>query len=249
MSDPGPPPWPAPVGPPVTPPAEPSIVRAEPWGEPPVAPVRPPTWPGGPAPVDAPRPSAAGYLIGVAIAVVGGAVAVVWFIALIASGTDGGSFPHAPVPGERRIDLQAQPYTLYDEYPGSTQQVRRAPVVRITGPNGAEAITATPTDQTPESYVTYVDGLDHPRAATGFATIRPTVAGTYLVEVRSDSLPGETAGTEQVTIGPALSAENLGAFLGSVALGALTFVIGAVIVVVTAVRRRRPAGERVTPPA
>jgi hypothetical protein len=168
---------------------------------------------------------------GAAVIVVGSLVAILWFVALVAS-EDTSSFLRVPVPSDRKVDLSARTYALYAEAPGDSTRSTPHPSVRVTGPNGEEPVILYGSDAVAATYVTLTD-----RSGAAFATISPTVAGTYRVEVSAD--PGRAStGDELVAIGDDLSTANEAGYLAAVALGAVTFFVGIAIIIATAIRRR-----------
>lgn len=164
-----------------------------------------------------------GYWIGGLIMVVGSLAAIVLFVVAVGLEPEP-DFASVTVPGDRQVTMEARQYWLFDEHPIGEEQDHGPPSVRITGPNGDEPITPT-------------DGLGFyvgtERSGTEFATIRPSVAGTYRVQVTAD--PARLASQdERVTIGePA----GWGGFVVAIVLGFVTFVAGLAVIIATAVSR------------
>ena len=171
-------------------------------------------------------PSIAGYLLAVLLAVAG----VLAGVALIVSGVRSyidkvEGFERFPVPGSEEVRLDEEGgYSIYFERPGLDDQDALPVVsVSVTAPDGS-TLDLDPYD----SEVSYeVSGHD----GRGVFTFRASEPGTY--EIRADGLGGELA------VGRGIGARFAGAVVAGVATLLLAPVVGAVLALVTFLRRSR----------
>lgn len=173
------------------------------------------------------RPSRAGYWVGGGVAVLGVVGAVLWFVLMLTSFTNEiKGFERVPADGEpRQVTLsRTGSYTAYYEpSSGSLDDESDHSVdAEVVGPNGRNVVL--------EPYVsklTYALGGHNGRAVFTFRVDAP---GTY--EVRSSS-----TGEGELAIGRGLGRKLLASILGGFAIGIVGLGLGAVVLIVTAVRR------------
>ncbi len=188
-----------------------------PWSPPPAAP------PGGEGSA---RPSAAGYWIAAAVFLVGSIGAIVWFVvALVGAITLPNDFFTMSVPGEGRVALDEGVYSLFQEHPDSLTRSGPTPRVEIVAPDGTTVAQRGLTGSQ-----TYTVGG---RSGQAFAEFTAPVTGTYTVRAF-----GEPDG-QRVAIGRLFDLGSIGGILGSIALGAVSFLVALVLFIVTLVRRSR----------
>jgi hypothetical protein len=182
--------------------------------------------------------SSAGYWIGGGILVVGCGIAIVWFVITIVGLVDApNDFDRIAIPGQEVVTLDDGDWVIYYE-----QDVRRSrsygyPSVDVTGPDGRSISVEYASD----SYSYNVNGNDG-EALYEFHASSP---GAYTIEATPIGEPGAPA-VDRIAIGrPIFDGSQIGGILGSLALGAVAFLAGLVILIVTIVRRgrakRRPA--------
>jgi hypothetical protein len=179
-------------------------------------------------------PSIAGYVLAVLLAVVGIAVGVALIVSGIRTYIDKvEGFERFPVPGSQQITLDDDGgYSIYFERPGlDNDDVLPSVSVSVTGPDGA------PVDLDDySSDVTYsVSGHDG-RGAFTFEADEP---GVYAV--RADGSDGELA------VGRGIGARFAGAVVAGVATLLLAPVLGAILALVTFLRRSKAKRAAATP--
>jgi hypothetical protein len=186
--------------------------------------------PAGPA--TGKRVSSAGYWIGGGILVVGCGVAIIWFaVAIVGLINAPDDFERIRVPGKEVVTLDDGDWTIYFESSTNRDLSYGQPSVDVTAPNGRAINVQYSTD----SY-SYSVGGNHGEALYEFHASTP---GAYTIEATAVGEPGLRGG-DQIAIGrPLFSGGRIGSILGSVALGAVSFLVGLVVLIVTIVRRSR----------
>jgi hypothetical protein len=167
------------------------------------------------------RPSSAWYVVGASVAAVGVAIALVWgFIAYTTYRDSIQGFERMLAPGTAELVLDGGAQTIYVE--GSSEAT--AGNVSITTTDG----TAVPTSD-------YLGDLryDAPDGSVGRAIATVSVPATGAYQVAASGLTGTVA------IGPSVSSSMIAGAVGSVFLAFGSIAAGAVIVIVTAVKRSR----------
>jgi hypothetical protein len=216
---------------------------------------------GGPSKSDI-RPKRAWYWIATAIIVLGASGAIGWFVATavyLVGAPD--SYAHVAVPGEGSIQIKdAGQYTIYGEttrtYVSSSSFSR--PLVTIADASGS-SVDISPTYSSSFGSSSYSnDGL-HGYPIGTFRVDRP---GAYQVTVKdplgaaTSPTPGSSTRTTiatdpavtRIAVGRDETARALRGFLGSTALGVVAFIVGAIMLIVTGVKRSR-SRRRLFPPA
>jgi hypothetical protein len=188
-------------------------------------------------------PSKVGYLVGAAVVAIGVAGAIVW-------GALGfTSFSHQ-VDGFQRVSANGQGevtfdepggYVIYYEAPGADEGDVPAGQASLT-PGGSGGSGEPVTLETYDSSLSYANGDHAGQAVLTFQIDRP---GTYVLESTSD-------GDGELAVGHSIAGKLVTTIVGALALGGLGLVVGAVILIVTAVRRRnarvRARGSALPPP-
>jgi hypothetical protein len=185
--------------------------------------------------------SAAGYWIGAAILVLGCGGALVWFVVVIVGLVQApDDFDRFTVPGSTVVTLDDGDWMIYHEYAGADSgSYLQQPAIDVTGPNGRPvSLFAVGT-----SYTYSTGSYD----GVGIYEFDAPTAGAYTIEASTFGEPSRFS-TQSIAVGrPLFDAANVGGLLGSIALGAVSFIVGLVILIVTIVRRGR--GRRRQPPA
>ena len=170
-------------------------------------------------------PSIAGYLLAALLAVAG----IVAGVALIVSGIRSyidkvEGFERFPVPDSRAVELDDGGHSIYFERPGlDSEEALPAISVSVTGPDG----DPVPLDDY-DSDVSYsVSGHD----GRGVFTFRADEAGLYTVQA-----DGSDA---EVAVGRGIGARFAGSVVAGVATLLLAPVLGAVLALITFLRRSR----------
>ncbi len=177
-------------------------------------------------PVDR-SPSRVGYWVGGGVMVLGVVAAVLWFVlGLLSFSNEVKGFERVPVDGEsRQVNLpRAGSYTAYYEPNfGSADESAPAVDAEIEGPDGRNV------DLTPyRSSLTYDNMGGHSgRAVFTFQVDSP---GTY--EVRSSST---SAG--ELALGRGVGNKLVASIVGTFVIGLVGIGIGALVLIITAVRR------------
>ena len=178
------------------------------------------------------RPSRTGYWVGGGVAVLGVVGAVLWFVLGLTSFSDEiKGFERVPADGEpRQVDLsRTGSYTAYYEpASGSVDESGPAVDAEVVGPDGRNVAL--------KPYVTkltYDLGGHHGRAVF---TFRADATGTY--EVRSSS-----ASEGELAIGRGVGRKLVGSIVGGFAIGLAGLGLGALVLIVTAVRRSSARGR------
>jgi hypothetical protein len=177
--------------------------------------------------------SSAGYWIGGAILLLGCGAAIVWFVVVIVGLVNApDDFDRVPVPGSTIVTLDDGDWMIYQEYPGAdTGRFLAPPRVVVTAPNGRDVSLRTVTND-----YSYSTGS---REGIGLWEFTASTAGAYTIDT---SVVGEptVSGNQTVAIGrPLFDTSEIGGIIGSMALGAVSFIVGLVILIVTIVRRGR----------
>jgi hypothetical protein len=192
------------------------------------------------APSTANPVSPAGYWIGGAILVVGCTAAIVWFVVVIVGLVNApDDFDRMSVPGSTVVTLGEGDWMIYQEYPGANSGTYlQPPAVDVTGPSGRSVgLRTVSSDQT------YSTGSYEGVALYEFEA---DIAGAYTVEATTVGEPGRF-GRQSLAVGrPLFDFSSVGGILGSLALGAVSFLVGLVVLIVTIVRRSK-ARRRLQP--
>jgi len=173
-----------------------------------------------------PGPSKAGYLVGAVVIAVGVVGAVLWGIFGWMSFTDTiGNLERVTANGQGEVDLAgAGGYVIYYEGPGADSGEVPAGRVSLAPAGSDEPVTL----ETYDSELSYNDG-DH--AGYAILTFDIDTPGTYVVDSESD-------GDGELAIGRSVGGKLVVTIVGALVIGGLGVVVGAVILIVTAVRRR-----------
>jgi hypothetical protein len=179
------------------------------------------------------RVSPAGYWISAVIFVVGIGAAGVWLVVSVLPALQGpDDFDRLGVPDRTELDLDTGTWIVYREDVGSRRS-SADPEVSITNPDGRRVPTGRP--RTNDEYRT-----PSGNEGVGILLFEVDEPGRHTVTVS-----GEPDPDVRIAIGRSIvdlvSVEGL---LGSLALGAVAFVAGLVVLVVTLVRRGRAKRER-----
>lgn len=204
----------------------------------PAGPYQMPT--GTPAAVAGKAVSPAGYWIGAAILLLGCGGAIIWFAVVIVGLVNAPEdFDRVRVPGSTVLTLDDGDWMIYQEFPGANSGgYLMPPSIFVTGPSGRDISLRTVTTNYNYSIGSH-DGV----ALYEFTA--PT-AGAYTIEATTVGEPTR-AGSQTVAVGrPLFDVSDVGGILGSIALGAISFLVGLVILIVTIVRRGR-ARRRLQP--
>jgi hypothetical protein len=178
------------------------------------------------------QPSSAGYWIGGGILVVGCGIAIVWFVVVIVGVVNApDDFERVAVPGTDVLTLDDGDWTIYYESPYMLGWDYSPPDVTVTGPSGRDVSVGYP-----ESDFTYdVNG----RSGQSLYEFNASTPGAYTIVTETVGEPGSRSG-DQIAIGrPVFGGAQVGGILGSLALGAASFIVGLVVLIVTIVRRSR----------
>ncbi len=194
-----------------------------------------PSYGATPTPATARQPSMLPVWLGIVVLVVGVGGSVVWFV----TGAVGlvnriNDLPRVPVPGQATLHLSSGKYRIYAEYSGATADPDPADglgPVSVTDPSSEPVeVNSTDIDET------YSVG---PHEGRLIGTFVVAAAGSYNISTTADSGLGQQM-VLAISKGPALfSTSTLSAFLYALALGAISALIGVVLLVVGLVRRGR----------
>lgn len=177
--------------------------------------------------------SSAGYWIGGAILLFGCGAAIVWFVIVIVGLVNAPEdFDRVRVPGSIVLTLDDGDWMLYQEFPGADAgRYQTPPSVFVTGPSGRDVSLRTVTNDYSYSTGSF-DGV-------GLYEFTAATAGAYTIETSTVGEP-TGSGSQTVAVGrPLFDTAQIGGILGSLALGAVSFIVGLVILIVTIVRRSR----------
>jgi hypothetical protein len=200
-----------------------------------------PTWggtfPGGnPDAANRPKqPSTAGVWIGTIILAVGVIAAAIWFFTTIARLTSRiDDLPRVTVPGQMTVPLTPGTYHLYVEYPDASIDPGPAGAmspIAVTDARGEPLVVSASTD------FSYNFGSHAGRSAGQFVV---TDAGVYTISAQLDgTTPFETIDVALAKNGIIDPTQVVGGVLGSIALGAVSALVGLILIIVTLVRRSR----------
>ena len=174
--------------------------------------------------------------IGLTLLVVGLVLLVAGFVGLAVSPSPD-DYPAVGVPGARSITLdEGTGYTLYVEWAGT--EPNTPPAVSVTGPTGEVEPLLDP-DPMAVDYTTLGDRQGRP-----FASIRPTVTGVYRFETQR---PTGASGL-LVTVGSDEGETASWIAFFAAGFGLVALAAGVIVLVVRAVRRRRPTPPVTSPP-
>ena len=189
--------------------------------------------------------SPAGYWIGGGILVVGCGIAVIWFIVAIVGLVNApDDFERIRVPGSEVVTLGNGDWIIYYESDSSRSYANNPPSVDVTGPNGRAINVQYSSDKS-----SYSVGSNDGQALYEFHVVSP---GEYTIEASTVGEPARRSG-DQIAIGrPLFDGGRVAGILGPIALGAVSFLIGLIVLIITIVRRsrsrRRPAYAGYQPP-
>jgi hypothetical protein len=189
--------------------------------------------------------SSAGYWIGGGILLVGCSIAIVWFIVAIVGLVNApDDFQRISVPGSDTVTLGEGDWIIYYETGYIVDRSYNPPSVDVTGPDGRSINVQYSSD----SY-TYTVGGSQGDSLYQFSASAP---GAYTIDASTVGEPGLRSG-DQIAVGrPLFDGGRVGGIIGSIAIGAVSFLVGLVILIVTIVRRgrarRRPAYVPYQPP-
>jgi hypothetical protein len=164
-----------------------------------------------------------GYWIGGAVIAAGVLGAVLWFVVgfvRIDDQIDG--FQRAPVPREATVRLEAQKYVIYFEGENADEVVPRFELA-IADAESGEPLEIEPYNNS----LTYSFGEE----GSAQATVTPARAGDYVVTT--------DGGEGGVAVGDSIAGPLLRTIAGAFAIGGLLAFAGVILLVVTAIRRRR----------
>jgi len=190
---------------------------------------------GGPgSPSSLRKPSAAGYWIAGVVAMVGVVASVIWF-AVVISGIIGAAdgYPHFSLPGSRSVELDAETYKIFVEYPGANLDINQSGEVdglTVVDSEGQHVLVSRALISE-----TYSWGGRDGRAIAQFTAPRQ---GTYTISAMR-SPQGSLPSGVQMAVGRGINLSVAGPLLASMALGGLSVVVSVVLIIVTAVRRGR----------
>jgi hypothetical protein len=199
-------------------------------------------WPAAPVVPRGRRPSAGGYWVGALILAVGGIGALIWmFTAIFSVFGAAQHYPRFSIPGERTMSLTPGTYKVFVEYVGASNTFSSPPTIgtiSVTDPGGSSVMVL----DSPYSDSYNWQGLE----GRSVAEFRAPTAGSYVVAVAP--LPSGTPRSLQVAVGKGLDNSVAGQVVGAVLLGGAAFVIGLILIIVTAIRRGRWKRQNTRPP-
>ena len=167
-----------------------------------------------------------GYWIGGGLIVLGGVLAVLWFVISFVQLDDQiDGFERVLIADPQTVRLEARKYTVYYEGFGAG---RTSEELTITDAESGDDIEIEP----------YIGSLTYSfgeRDGTAKGTVTPPRAGDYWVAVNLDGLPTDAA----VALGDSIAAPLLRTIVGSIVIGAFLVLAGVIMLVVTAIRRNR----------
>jgi hypothetical protein len=198
------------------------------------------TAPTGPVIDDPIRPRALWYWVGGGLIVATTIGAIAWFtVGLMSLDDRVNGFERVPFPEGGTITIdEAGDYVIYAE--GSLTTLS-APGVAVTDPEGDEVATAFYGGS-----LTYDFGG---RSGSALLTFTADQAGDYQIEPDTS----DSSGVVSYAVGQSIGGDLVSAIVGGFAIGGLGVVIGAVVLIVTGIRRSRVKRERrppmLTPPS
>jgi hypothetical protein len=171
-------------------------------------------------------PSKKGYLLGGLIMAVGVIGAIVWFAVGFTSFAD-------TIDGFQRVSANGQGEVTFDETGGYVVYYEAPGADDGDIPDGQVLLTPADSDEPVpleryDSELSYNDG-DH----SGYAVVTFDIdqPGAYILESESD-------GNGDLAVGRSVASKLVTTLVGSFALGGLGVVVGAILLIVTYVRRR-----------
>jgi len=188
---------------------------------------------GGPpsAPPPGARPiSVRGYWIGALLLVAGMGIPFVALVASLMVNDNPAAYDRVDVPGSRNLQLGSGNYLLYLEAPsGMSADQRSVPVVEVRAADGTP-LDVQPPDEGDDEF-TYDWSGDTGRAIGSFSA---GSGGAVTVTVRGEPRPDE-----HIAVARDVLNENSAVVVGALAVGAVAFLGGLVLIITTAVRRSR----------
>jgi hypothetical protein len=174
--------------------------------------------------------SRAGYWIGGGLVAAGVLGAVLWFVgSLMRLSDEVDGFQRVAIPGEATVQLDAHKHVLYYEASGAEEAVPGFTIEIADARTGAPLGIATY-----ENSLTY-SFSDHEGSAQ--ATVTPARARQYRVRTNG----GGPKSDETLALGRSLAWPILRGILGTFAIAALMVGSGAILLVITGIRRSRAA--------
>jgi hypothetical protein len=174
-------------------------------------------------------PSAAGYIIGTILIILGIGGGIAWgVINGVAFFDSVDDFERAPVGDVETMTLDAGEMVVYGEKGGGDGITATLGETRIR-PAGGEGRELTLDDY--EAEFTYDNGT---RAGRAEFTVEIPDDGDY--EIVSQSIPG---GATTVAVGPSGAGELVTAIVGALVIGIVGVVVGVILLLVTGIRRRK----------
>lgn len=177
------------------------------------------------------RPSSLGFWLGgllIAAGIIGGAL---WIVAGLSNFSDAiDDFERVPVGQVGTVDLEAGDYIVYAERGGGLPQSSFISGIRMRPAGEGRGDEVEFEDY--ESEFTYDFGGRAGRAQLTFSIEDP---GEY--QVRIDDGPGTTATT--AAFGPSVAGDLVSAIVGLFVIAGIGIVLGIILIVVTAIRRRK----------
>jgi hypothetical protein len=195
------------------------------------------------------RPSRLGYLLGLAVVVVGvGASTAFLITTTLTYQSQVEAFQRVDVPGERSIRFDhTGMYTVYGELPSSSAQGSvLQPAVTVTDASGAPVDISMAENQTTLSDYSYQ--LDYGFALGTFEVASP---GAYTVTTQSGGATEVAGGGEvdRIAITQTVPVSPRPTIIASLGVAALSVLLGILVVIVVFLRRRRSRRRRSAPAA
>lgn len=182
--------------------------------------------------VGAKRVATTGYWISGAILLVGCGVAIVWFALTVVGQINApDDFDRIAIPGTRTLTLDDGEWVVYYESTLDWGTYYTPPSVTVSDASGRDVALRYSSSQN-----TYTRGERRGESLWSFDAPTP---GAYTIDVATVGEPASTRGG-QIAVGrPLFSGAAIAGILGSIALGAVSFVAGLIVLIVTIVRRGR----------
>ena len=175
--------------------------------------------------------SPAGYWIAGGILLIGCGAAIVWFVlAIVGQINAPDDFDRIAIPGTKTLTLDEGEWVVYYESTLDWGSYYTPPSVTVSDARGRDVALRY------HSSSSYTQGGRRGESLWSFDA--PT-SGAYTIDVATVGEPVSTRGG-QIAVGrPLFSGGAVASILGSIALGAVSFIAGLVVLIVTIVRRGR----------